>query len=470
MRYDNRMYIFDTLSGEKKELRQPRRFGIFPRPLNLFVCGPTVYDYPHIGNARTFVFFDMFVKYLRSQGFKIFYLQNITNVDDKIIQRAIDEKTTWDAIAQRYEDVFMEYNRRLGITSVDTFARSTEFIPQVIAQVKTLIKKGYAYKIDGDGWYFDLKTFPGYGKLSRRTMEQAETSAEQGTSRVDNSNNKRNAGDFCLWKFTKTKDEPSWSFETGEYLGTGAGLPAEALAKAGRPGWHIEDTATTEDFFGPQYDMHGGALDLKFPHHEAELTQQEAASGKSPFVNFWMHAGFLTVNGTKMSKSLGNFLTVDDVLKKMTADEFRMMLFMHHYRQPLDFSEQTVKMAKDTLHYFRVKMNIQTPHTDNDIENEYRESLNDDFNTPRAIAALRRSEDPSFIEKALAGVGITLRVKIPQRVQELMKQRELSRASKQFAQSDALRAEIEQLGYVVEDTPAGPLVLPAENSKSEIRN
>lgn len=464
------MKIFDTLSGEKKELRQPRTLGIFKKNLNLFVCGPTVYDYPHIGNARTFVFFDMFVKYLRSQGMKVFYLQNITNVEDKIIQRAIDEKTTWNAIADRFEQVFYDYNKKLGITSVDAFAKSTDYIPQVIAQVKTLIKKGHAYKIENDGWYFDLQTFPEYGKLSRRTMDQAQTSAEQGTSRVDNSDNKRNAGDFCLWKFTKTKDEPSWSFETGEYLGTGAGLPAEALAQAGRPGWHIEDTATTEHFFGPQYDIHGGALDLKFPHHEAELTQQEAASGKSPFVNLWMHAGFLTVNGTKMSKSLGNFLTVDDVLTKMTADEFRMMLFMHHYRQPLDFSEQTVKMAKDSLHYFYVKVNTKGQQANQQIEAEYHNALADDFNTPRAIAALRQSNNPVFIEQALAAVGITTRIAIPDNVQQLVQARELSRASKQFAQSDALRAQIEQLGYVVEDTPAGPLVLPAENSKHETRN
>ncbi len=438
------MRIFDTLSGEKKELHQPRRFGFFPRSLNLFVCGPTVYDHPHIGNARTFVFFDMFVKYLRSQGMRVFYLQNITNVDDRIIQRAIDEGTTWDLIAKRYEDSFMECNRLLGITSVDRFALSTEFISQVIAQVKVLIKKGYAYRIEGDGWYFDLKTFPEYGKLSRRTMEQAETSAEQGTSRIDNSDQKRNAGDFCLWKFTKGSAEPSWETDLG----------------AGRPGWHIEDTATTEHFFGPQYDIHGGALDLKFPHHEAELTQQEAASGKSPFVNFWMHAGFLTVEGKKMSKSLGNFTTIHDALKKMTADEFRMMVLMHHYRQPLDFSEQTIKMAKDALHSFRVKVSTQGTGIDRQIESDYAEALADDFNTPRAMAALHQSHDATFIEKSLAAFGVTTRITIPENVQKLLEQRELSRSSKQFTQSDALRKEIEQLGYVIEDTPAGPIVLP----------
>lgn len=461
------MHLFDTLSGIKKELTQPK-----DRPINLFVCGPTVYDYPHIGNARTFVFFDMFVKYLRSRDFNIFYLQNITNVDDKIIQRAADEKTTWDAVADRFEQIFYDYNKRLGITSVDRFAKSTDFIPQVVAQVKTLIEKGHSYKIEGDGWYFDLKTFPGYGKLSRRTMEQAETSAEQGTSRVDNCDRKRNAGDFCLWKFSKP-NEPVWESELG----------------AGRPGWHIEDTATTEDFFGPQYDIHGGAIDLKFPHHEAELTQQEAASGKSPFVNFWMHAGFLTINGTKMSKSLGNFMTVDDLLAKTSADSFRMMLLMHHYRQPLDYTEETATTARKSISDLcallsKLAMAKGEPTKKKiDVvafEKDFAEAMDDDFNTPKALAFFAEfvtevnkqiwnfsegqgKQIAQVLTKALASFGITLAApQIPAKIQKLAQERELSRASKQFDQSDALRKQIEQLGYVVEDTPVGPLILPRQ--------
>jgi cysteinyl-tRNA synthetase len=460
------MKIFDTLTGEKKELVQPK-----DRPLNLFVCGPTVYDYPHIGNARTFVFFDMFVRYLRSRDLKVFYLQNVTNVEDKIIQRAIDEKTTWDAVANRFEQAFYDYNEKLGITSVDKFAKSTDFIPQVIAQVKTLIEKGHAYKIEGDGWYFDLKTFPSYGKLSRRTMQQAETSAEQGTSRVDNSDKKRNAGDFCLWKFSK-ENEPSW--------------PSPTLG-SGRPGWHIEDTATTEHFFGPQYDIHGGALDLKFPHHEAELTQQEAASGKSPFVNFWMHAGFLTINGTKMSKSLGNFMTDGDLLVKTSADAFRMMLFMHHYRQPLDYTEETATTARKTINDLQTLLaklamaNGEPTKKKIDIvafEKDFAEAMDDDFNTPKALAVVaelttainkqiwsfsegQAKQLTQVLRKAFSSVGITLAAPvIPEGVQKLAQERELSRASKQFTQSDELRAKIEVLGYIVEDTPAGPLVLP----------
>jgi cysteinyl-tRNA synthetase len=209
------------------------------------------------------------------------------------------------------------------------------------------------------------------------------------------------------------------------------------------------------------------------PHHlyEAERAQQESASDKTPFVNIWMHAGFLTINGAKMSKSLGNFMTIDDVLKKMSADEFRMMLFMHHYRQPIDFSEQTMRMAKDALHYFRVRIqSIKNGAKDESIEKEFQEAMDDDFNTPLAIATLRKSNDAGMIIKSLENIGININPKIPANVLQLVQNRELSRASKQFSESDALRAEIEQLGYVVEDTPAGPLVLLAENPKFEIRN
>lgn len=552
------MHLFDTLSGEKKELTQPRILGIFKKSITMFVCGPTVYDTPHIGNARTFVFFDMFVKYLRSQGFKVFYLQNITDVDDKIIQRSMDEKTTWQAISERYSKVYHDNMAALGVSAVNKYAPSTDFIPEVVAQVRTLIKKGHVYKIEGDGWYFDLTTYPEYGQLARRTVAQA----EDGVTRVDNSEKKRNAGDFCVWKFSK-QNEPTW--------------PAGELGE-GRPGWHIEDTAITEHCLGQQYQIHGGALDLKFPHHEAERAQQESASGKKPFVNIWMHAGFLTINGQKMSKSKphlplnssprcpacgwenarhdeqteetssaarsnaasfppqaatqgeqsktsdrfvappqsategtpsssasraqtfltcsrcgasvadgasGNFMTIDDLLKKMTADEFRMMLVMNHYRSPLDYSETVLHAAKKNLADLgaliaRLAL-TRGSGAKPDLtaaEKGFNEAMNDDFNTPRALARLfelagkvnttlwqlspsEARELATFFTKTLGRFGITLKApEVPQNITKLAQDRELSRASKQFAQADALRAQVEQLGYVIEDTPAGPLVLP----------
>ncbi len=480
------MRIFDTLSGEKKELKQPIGEDGKPRPIKMFVCGPTVYDYPHIGNARTFVFFDMFVRYLRSQGMQVKYLQNITDIDDKIIQRAKETGTTWQEVSKTYEEIYFENLKALGVdTAGMQFARATEHIPEIIAQVQRLQETGHVYKIEGDpdatagagGWYFDITKYAGYGELARRTVQQA----EDGVTRLDNSEKKRNAGDFCLWKLksvasseSRVASEPSWESELG----------------TGRPGWHIEDTAITEHFFGPQYDIHGGALDLKFPHHEAERALQESASGKTPFVNFWMHTGFLTVNGTKMSKSLGNFMTVDDVLKKMTADEFRMMLLIHHYRQPLDYIPDYIDVVKKHLIEMRAvlsKIDLQIASNNTAklsdfnlaaFEEKFHDAIADDFNTPLALGIIFQiinqlnkeiwSLNSEFIKKfkvffvnAFASFGITLDApKIPAEIQKLAQERELSRASKQFAKSDGLRVQIEQLGYVVEDTPAGPLVLP----------
>ena len=459
------MRIFDTLSGDKKELVQPQG-----RPLSIFVCGPTVYDYPHIGNARTFVFFDMFTRYLRSRGVSLNYLQNITNIDDKIIQRSIDEKIGWEDVARKYEDIYYTNLKSLGAdTARMTFARATDFIPEIIAQVKRLREKGSAYKIDSDGWYFDLTTYADYGQLAKRTAQQA----EDGVTRVDNSDKKKNAGDFCLWKFSKV-GEPTW--------------PSAELG-AGRPGWHIEDTAITEKFFGPQYDVHGGAIDLKFPHHEAERAQQESASGKKPFVSIWMHAGFLTINGKKMSKSLGNFLTVDDLLKKISADAFRMMLLMHHYRSPLDYTDETAHAAAKTLSDLntllaKLAMAKGEPTKKKiDVvafEKDFAAAMDDDFNTLKALAVLsefttainkqiwnfsegQAKQIAQVLVKTFAAFGIMLAAPvIPADVVALAHEREISRVNKQFANSDALRAKIEQLGYVVEDSPVGPLVLPKD--------
>lgn len=455
------MQIFDTLSGTKKELVQPEG-----RPINMFVCGPTVYDEPHIGNARTFVQFDIVARYLRSRGFKLFYLQNITNIDDKILDRAQQEGVAWSEISARYETIFREGLERLGVTSIDQHARSTEFIPQVIAQVKALIKNGNAYKIEGHGWYFDLSTYPEYGQLARRTVEQA----EDGVSRIDSADKKRNAGDFALWKFPSSESEPRWE---------------DAELGAGRPGWHIEDTATTEHFFGPQYDIHGGGLDLKFPHHEAERAQQEAASGKKPFVNIWMHAGLLTINSKKMSKSLGNFLTMSDVLKNHSPEAFRMMVLMHHYRSPLDYTEQLVHTAHKNvadLNAFVARLGLVTgdgePVASRNYREQIAEAMDDDFNTPKALAIIyelmnensktiwslpkkRAQELISIITDTFSAFGIRIAPPVvPLDVTKLVEERELSRTSKQFDQSDALRKRIEALGYVIEDTPNGPLALP----------
>jgi len=474
--------IFNTLSEKKEKLAISKN-----RPVRLFVCGPTVYDYPHIGNARTFMAFDIIVRYLRSEGYNIFYLQNITDIDDKIIIKAKEEKTSWKATAKKYEKIFYRNLKDLNITSVDKFARATDYIPEILKQVKTLIKKKYAYKIPGDGWYFDLKTFPDYGKLAHRTVGQA----EDGVSRIDASDKKRNAGDFALWKFSHTNStpppkgsdnakapmriyEPSWPTDLGD----------------GRPGWHIEDTAISESFFGSQYDLHGGALDLKFPHHEAEIAQQESASGKKPFVKIWMHAGFLEVNGQKMSKSLGNFITINSLLKKYSADIFRMIILAHHYRSPINYTENSAKQAKtelQNLNNFIVRLSLIKKRgilsralkiSIKKTDSAFQIAMEDDFNTPDALAAifqLTHEIEPrlwslnqteaktvkNLITQKMGVFGINFQKieKNPLKIKQLAKERELYRTNKQFTQADALRKKIEKLGYHIEDTPVGPLIL-----------
>ncbi len=478
------MLLYDTLSQQKKGLIKPGG-----RPINLFVCGPTVYDYAQIGNARTYIVFDAFVRYLRGKGFDVFYLQNITDIDDKIIARAKEENKSPKELADFFLEKYIEDMKTLGIESVSKYAPATEFIPQIVKQVVRLKEEGYAYEITGDGYYFDISKFKNYGKLSHRTALQAEDSI----TRIDENIKKRNRGDFCLWKFSKP-DEPFWETSLG----------------AGRPGWHIEDTAISEDFFGPQYDIHGGGVDLKFPHHEAEIAQQESASGKIPFVNFWMHTGFLLAGGQKMSKSLNNFITIRDFLKnykneKDGAAVLRLMILNSHYRSPLNYNEKiaagfenTWKGIKNTLDHLlwlsnpenaelikkyvskgqsEKPLNIQeTKELVKNLKDQFFSSLEDDFNTPSAFASLfplissvdaamasdMKSGDAQYfykeIKSLLEALGFELpkNPAIPSKVKKLLAQRELCRVSKQFVQADALRKEIDQLGYSLEDTPLGP--------------
>ncbi len=320
------MLLYNTLTETKEELRKP-----VSGDLKLFVCGPTVYDEIHIGNARTYVVFDNFVRYLRARGFQVYYLQNITDVDDKIIDRARSAGESPTALARRFERLYHAAEKLLRIDTVTHYARATDHILAMIRQIETLVAKGHAYKIEGDGYYFDLATFPNYGRLAGRTIAQAEDSV----SRVDDSSRKRNTGDFCLWKLASpaTTGEPTW----------------DATLGVGRPGWHIEDTAITESHFGPQYDIHGGGVDIKFPHHDAEIAQQEAASGKTPLARFWMHAGTLLVDGKKMSKSLGNFITLTDFLHAYSVNVFRYIVASHHYRSPLDYNDHLAQQAKQSL-------------------------------------------------------------------------------------------------------------------------
>lgn len=454
--------IYNTLSETKEELPAGKE-------LHFFVCGPTVYDFSHIGHARTYIAFDNIVRYLESAGEKVFYLQNITDIDDKIIDRAKEQDISWKKLAKSFEKAYYQDMKALGVKSVTRYARATDFIPEIVNQVKALKEKGHAYEITGDGWYFDLTTFPQYGKLSHRTASQA----NDGVSRIDSSSNKRNTGDFCLWKLSKP-GEPSWKTELGE----------------GRPGWHIEDTAISEKFFGPQYDIHGGAMDLKFPHHEAEIAQQESASGKMPFVKIWMHTGFLLINGEKMSKSLGNFTTIRDFLQTDSSETLRMIVTSHHYRSPIDYTDalahQAVASLQRVRHFIsRLNMKRKSGEISTEVqsaletaEKNFTLAMEDDFNTPDALAALfnmlnslekgiwsLNKTEATAVRKLLEekfeifGISLKKTAKIPANVTKMAKERESFRIHKQFIQSDALRKELDALGYIIEDTPLGPLVL-----------
>lgn len=456
------MLIYNTLSGKKENLDKVLDGS---KKIRLFVCGPTVYDHIQIGNVRTYLAFDLIAGYLRSRGYKVFYLQNITDIDDKIIQKANWIGVAPDKIAKRYEKAYHQDEKKLGISEVNKYAPATQYIRQIIKQVQTLIRRGYAYKIEDDGYYFDISKFPDYGKLAKRTAFQAEDSI----SRIDEAIHKKNKGDFALWKFSKPGD-PTWSAPLGK----------------GRPGWHIEDTAITEYHFGPQYDLHGGGVDLKFPHHEAEIAQQEAASGKKPLVKIWVHAGPLLVNGQKMSKSLKNFITVQDFLKKYSAAVLRYLVIQHHYRSPLDYKENLAIAAKKTLDSLaqflaKLKLNVGNAAVDikiEEYEKAFHQKMSDDFNTPAALAVIfdlvnelnKKMWALSGPEAKIAGKWLkdklkTFKIKIklpgiPLKITRLAAKRELSRTRKQFLQSDALRKQIGGLGYIIEDTPRGPFVWP----------
>lgn len=445
------IYLTNTIT-RKKEKFEP----IHGKKVNLFVCGPTVYDYSHLGHAKTYSQFDFIVRYLKYVGYEVFYLQNITDIDDKILARAKESNVPWKELTKKYESLYIDDMERLNNTSVLKYARATDYIEQIVKQVKTLTKKGYAYKID-DGIYFEIAKFPEYGKLSGRT----EIKEGDSQSRIDENSQKRGWNDFCLWKFSKS-GEPSWETEIG----------------TGRPGWHIEDTAITETFFGPQYDIHGGAVDLIIPHHEAEIAQMEAASGKIPFVKYWLHTAFLMVNGKKMSKSFGNFYTINDVVKKgIDPLSLRYLFLGAHYRDTLNFTWESLKSAENGLENLKsqiLNLKSQSERTvlseekENKID-EYRtmfmNAMNDDFNTPQALAVLwemLKSNIPSGDKYDLAmsfdevfGLGLSdVSVQeIPGNIISLMEERESLRRERKFEEADKIRRQIEQAGYSVNDTP-----------------
>ncbi len=295
------MKIYNTMTRKKEEFKPLKE-----NRIKMFVCGPTVYDKSHIGHGRTYISFDVIARYLKYKGYSVFYLQNITDIDDKIIKRADELGVEPLKLAKEFENRYIEDMETLGVENVNFYARAMEHLDEIINQIQTLVDKNFAYETP-TGVYFDEEKFPDFGKLSNRNIE------ELNVHRVNPDPTKRNPGDFALWK--KRDENPAWDSPWGK----------------GRPGWHIEDTAISETYFGGHFDIHGGGLDLIFPHHEAEIAQMESATGKKPMVKYWLHTGFLNVSGEKMSKSLGNFITINELLKEYDPQVFRFFVLSTHY-------------------------------------------------------------------------------------------------------------------------------------------
>lgn len=472
--------VFNTLN--QKETALPSK-----KKLNLFVCGPTVYDYSHLGHARTYIFFDFFVKLLKKTGYDVFYLQNITDIDDKIINRAKETNQNPLKLANTFFKAYLKNMKDLEIDSVNLYARATKFIPQIVKQIQVLIQKDYAYKIENDGYYFNIKKFKDYGKLSKRTIAQA----EDAISRIDNSILKINKGDFCLWKFpSKEKQEKLKKIESNKKFVI---LDFEPLWKTnlgwGRPGWHIEDTAIAMHYFGNQYDLHGGGIDLKFPHHEAEIAQAESISNKKPYVKIWMHTGQLMINNQKMSKSLGNFITINDFLKKYKPIVLRFLVLMHQWNSPLNYSNDSIQTALGGLqNIFETVKKLELLISQKKFGKKnifiqkqilkFNKALENNLNTPEALSVifeinkiintnlLNLNQKSAFnlynnIKNCLNLLSLNLpNPKISFKIQALIKKREKFRGNKQFMQADQLRNKIFQLGYIVEDSALGPIVFP----------
>ena len=418
------MELYSTLSGTVEPL-----VTLQPDRVSMFVCGPTVYDYSHLGHARTYVVFDVLAKYLRWTGKEVFYLQNITDVDDKIINRAKEEGVSQSQLARKFEAEYFMDMRALGIDGVSYYAHATTHIPEILSQVIRLLARKVAY-VTGAGIYFNVDTFEHNGELSGQNRLKR-------VSRVTDET-KRNPLDFALWKFGEF-GEYTWDSPWGR----------------GRPGWHIEDTAISERYLGQQYDIHGGGLDLIFPHHEAEIAQMESLEGRHPMVRYWVHTGFLTVQGEKMSKSLGNFITIRDALKTWSKDVLRYFILLSHYRSPLQATEEGIRNASRGLEHIRA-----VAQKDAGVNQEGRKAFVDameaDLNTPAALAAIQglaTSGDLGALKEYGEILGINFLREESAPLSILQDVRAELRARKQFEVADMIRARMVDAGINITDPP-----------------
>ena len=459
--------LFNTLSNDKESF-----IPLTPGKVRMYVCGVTVYDSAHIGHARSFFTFDIIYRYLKFTGFDVEYVRNFTDVDDKIINKAHAEKVSCDTITSRYIEEFAQDGDSLGWLRPSREPRATEHIAEIIAIIERLEAKGLAYRVDGD-MYFAVSGFADYGKLSRKKIDELESGA-----RVEVDERKRSPLDFALWKASKP-GEPTWDSPWGR----------------GRPGWHIECSAMSTKYLGQPFDIHGGGRDLIFPHHENEIAQSEGAYGQA-LARYWIHAGFLNINHEKMSKSLGNFFTICDILKEFDAVDLRHFFLGSHYRNPLDFSKDGLEEAGkaadrifDTIDRLGKSLkNTQQTIPDDTLMDAFRQEMDDDFNTPRALAlifdevrALNRLLDEKKAKgiearyTALLAMCDTLGL-LQEGYLERKKQRWLrngilsesqietaigrrndARRAKNWPEADRIRDELKRQGVAIEDTPEGTM-------------
>ncbi|MFM8466943.1 MAG: cysteine--tRNA ligase [Oxalobacteraceae bacterium] len=450
--------IYNTLTRDKVAF-----VPIEPGRVKMYVCGMTVYDFCHLGHARVMVVFDMVQRWLRSLGYEVTYVRNITDIDDKIIRRAVENGERISQLTDRYIAAMNEDADALGVQRPDHEPRATAYVPQMLALIGKLEAEGLAYQASDGDVNFSVRDFEGYGKLSGKSLDDLRAG-----ERVDVATTKRDPLDFVLWKSSRENepDEVKWPSPWG----------------SGRPGWHIECSAMSCELLGEQFDLHGGGQDLQFPHHENEIAQSEGAHGHR-FVNYWMHNGFVRVDDEKMSKSLGNFFTIREVLKKFDPEVIRFFILRAHYRSPLNYSDVHLDDARTALArlYTALKdteadqhpLDWEEPHA-----KRFAEAMNDDFNTPIAIAclfdlvtAVNRDKSPALARqlKALGGV-IGLLGRQPQaflqgrsavggvsdeQVSAQIAARTQAKQDKQFAEADRIRAELLAQGIVLEDKPGG---------------
>jgi cysteinyl-tRNA synthetase len=458
---DSMLKIYNSLSKQKETFTP-----IEPGKVRMYVCGMTVYDYCHVGHARVLVVFDVVYRYLRYRGYDVTYVRNITDIDDKIINRALENGEEFHALTQRFIEAMHEDAKAIGVLQPDLEPKATDNIDSILEMITTLEQKGLAYQAKNGDVYYSVKSFPDYGKLSHKNLDDL-----QAGSRVEVDEAKQDPLDFVLWKPAKP-DEPMWDSPWGQ----------------GRPGWHIECSAMSTRFLGNHFDIHGGGLDLQFPHHENEIAQSEGCTGEH-FVNYWMHNGFVRINEEKMSKSLGNFFTLREVLERYQGEEIRAFILSSHYRSPLNYSDEQLDHARQALtRLYTALRGLENaePLDDGNYESRFQAAMDDDFNTAEALAVLfdlareinkaretdnQRAAGLGALLRRLGGVLGLLQAD-PEgylkggetgsedglsdaEIEDLIEARQQARQDKNWAESDRIRDQLQEAGIILEDGAQG---------------